>query len=354
MNSGDLTKLRQSSNVAYYYNNLFLQDPVGILLNRPQRLIESSSRIGLLESRSITLSISEQASTFGTVPLTLYYPPSQPPFSGTPWQILTFTYTGQYQTFSIPTEVPFIQVYMWGAGGGSANPGPDPGVVGGAGAYVNGILYVNPGDTFTVVVGRGGFNNSAAGTDAQGGGGRSINGNTGGGGGRSALQKVVGVDFVTAGGGGGSGNQYSKGGDAAWTGTASNGTNGDGAAGNVGQGASQTAGGAGGNTGGSAGSLGFGGPGGSIGGGGGGGYYGGGGAGFGAGGGGGSSYTSNLINATGANGTTGKAPATTSPYYTSGVAIGAGNGTGLSGNATGGNGLVVVALYQNIPFNLRI
>jgi hypothetical protein len=133
------------------------------------------------------------------------------------------------------------------------------------------------------------------------------------GGGRSAIQFVSGTDYVVVGGGGGS---QTAGGTIVADGTSF-----------------ATAGGLG--TGGycsdSAGT-------------GGGGYYGGGGGGNNGynagGGGGGSSYTSNLGSVVGSNSSDGRqAPATTSPYYISGVVAG---GVYASPSGTnGGNGLVV-------------
>jgi hypothetical protein len=286
----------------------------------------------------------------------------------------TFTYSAAgNQTFQVPATISpaTITVYMWGAGaGGNTN-------YGGAGAMVQGVLTVIPGETLTIVVGQGGTIdglNTFGGGGAGGGNftgispavgiGYSFNGfpqNAGSGGGRSAIQRG-GTDplndIVVAGGGGG-GSYFSSdhGGAATFSGTANPGTGGL-----PGLGGTQSAGGAGGGVGtygtGLTGSRGLGGD--TYnnnifngGGGGGGGYYGGGGGGTnggdGAGGGGGSSLTDGLSLIPGqtvkgfnsANGFT--APNTASPYYQSGI----GNGAPAvnSSPRAGGNGLIVLIYY---------
>ena len=264
-----------------------------------------------------------------------------------------------------------VTVYMWGAGaGGNTN-------YGGAGAMVQGVLTVTPGETLTIVVGQGG---TIDGLNTYGGGGAgggnftgtppaaeigySFNGypqNAGSGGGRSAIQRGgtdPTNDIVVAGGGGG-GSYFSSdhGGAATFSGTANSGTGGL-----PGLGGTQSAGGAGGGAGfygtGLSGSRGVGGNtynnnifNGA--GGGGGGYYGGGGGGTnggdGAGGGGGSSLTDGLSLISGqtvkgfnsADGYT--APNTASPYYQSGVGNGAPSIN--SSPRAGGNGLIVLTYY---------
>jgi hypothetical protein len=282
----------------------------------------------------------------------------------------TFTYSAAgNQTFQVPATISpaTITVYMWGAGaGGNTN-------YGGAGAMVQGVLTVIPGEILNIVVGQGG---TIDGTTTFGGGGAgagnmafggdpgigySGNGfpqNAGSGGGRSAIQRG-GTDplndIVVAGGGGG-GTYFSsdRGGAATFSGTANSG-----AGGLPGLGGTQSAGGAGGGVGfygtGLSGSRGLGGD--TYnnnifngGGGGGGGYYGGGGGGTnggdGAGGGGGSSLTDGLSLIPGqtvkgfnsANGFT--APNTGSPYYQSGIGNGAPSVN--SSPRAGGNGLIVI------------
>lgn len=284
---------------------------------------------------------------------------------------VTFTYlaTGDHsQTFQVPAAISpaKLTVYMWGAGGGGTTGTSRPTNYGGAGAYIQGILTVTPGETLGIIVGQGGIaitsNGAAAATTYGGGGGVPSGGNStqnSSGGGRSAIQRAA-ADIVTAGAGGGSGmtntgaNPTSPvaytlaGGAAAWTGTASAGdypssssyagqggtTSGGGLSGNKALGDAAAAANGSQYTGGSAGQYG---------GGGGGGYYGGGGGtddgGWGHGGGGGSSYTNLLANPTGSNSTNGySAPNTSSPYYQSNV--GAGGTTGV-----GGNGLIVLTYY---------
>ena len=280
----------------------------------------------------------------------------------------TFTHTGANQSLLIPASInpATITVYMWGAGGGGSS-GSRPTNYGGAGAYLQGTLPVTPGETLSVIVGKGGVaitvNGAAAAATYGGGGGVPSGGNStqnSSGGGRSAIQRSS-ADIVTAGGGGGSGmtNAGSNpagytlaGGAAAWTGTASAGDY-PSSSSYAGQGGTPSAGGAVGNkalgnaAAAAAGTLYTGGSAGQYGGGGGGGYYGGGGGtddgGYGHGGGGGSSYTALLTNATGSNSTNGySAPNTASSYYQSGA--GAGGITGI-----GGNGLVVVTYTTIIP-----
>lgn len=278
---------------------------------------------------------------------------------GLPGTASTFTYTGAAQTYSVPPRVTALNVYMWGAGGGGAYTS---GGTGGAGAFVTGSLAVSPEQTLTLVVGGGGtqipYTNGNFTAGAYGGGGGS--GRYGqGGGGRSAIQFTAGTDAVTAGGGGGGGDQNNSsgapGGSATFSGTANSGSGSQG-----GGGASQTAGGAvgGGNKTGSgssaptAGSQYLGGQCDDSAGSGGGGYYGGGGSANGGynacGGGGGSSYTANLSlisgsAALGSNSTNGvSAPATSSPYYASGVAAGGTSGTSTVSARVGGNGLIVI------------
>ena len=216
----------------------------------------------------------------------------------------TFTYTGGYQTFTVPSGVKNIFVYLWGAGGscGLSN--------GGGGAFICGNIDVTPGETLTILVGGGGTPGLQGGGDGKGGfgGGGNLASDvySGGGGGRSAIL-LNGVELVDAAGGGGGGD-FGIGGGA---GGVLVGHDGGGLYGSGGIGGTQSVGGAGGTTNSQGASGGY--PGymfqggdGEInpmfspyrGGGGGGGYYGGGGGGdfeadFG-GGGGGSSHTSGL------------------------------------------------------------
>lgn len=111
--------------------------------------------------------------------------------------VLTYTYTGGDQSFTVPSGVSLITAKLWGAGGSSHRG------VGGAGGYTQASVSVTPGESITVIVGQNGVANGSA----YGGGGFSnFDSNNGGsgGGGRSALY-AAGVDFLTAGGGGGGG-----------------------------------------------------------------------------------------------------------------------------------------------------
>lgn len=278
--------------------------------------------------------------------------------TGTSGTITTFSYTGANQTYTVPTGVTSIQVYMWGAGGGGRTS-----YYGGAGAMIQGVLAVTPGETLNIVVGGGGSTSTTTVTSAYGGGGAAGIGDggiSGGGGGRAAIQRggtAVTNDIVVAGAGGG-GTNSTRGGSATFSGTANDGASNTGV---QGRGGTQSAGGAGGAAGtygtGTAGSRGQGG---SVvnpitassndGGGGGAGYFGGGGGGTNlgdqGGGGGGSSLTDNLTlipgqSVLGFNSTNGySAPNTGSVYYVAGVGAGT--------TAVGGNGLVVILANPSV------
>jgi hypothetical protein len=254
-----------------------------------------------------------------------------------------FTSIAADQTFTVPTGLSKLNVYMWGAGGcGGWQRGTG---VGGAGAMVQGVLSVIPGETLKIIVGQGGSNGAAA---AYGGGGI-VTGNGGygcGGGGRSAIQRG-GLDIVTAGAGGGcADNPGDAGGAATFSGTSGSGPN----PGLSGGGGTQTAGGAGIGPGGTSGTKGVGGNGNGNAASGGGGYYGGGGSGNDQGqGGAGSSFIDNLTlipgqSVFGYNGAQPAAPNTTSPFYKAGVAAGA------TQTATpGGAGLLVIVYTASVP-----
>lgn len=266
---------------------------------------------------------------------------------------VTFSYTGSDQTFTVPAGKTSMEVYLWGGGGGSGGADSSRSGGGGAGAMVQGLLQVTPGETLTIVVGAGGLGVGA--TNVYGGGGKGTNvgaGTAGTGGGRSAIRRST-NDIVTAGGGGGGSWNTTQGGSATFSGTANNGSETN----PGGKGGSQAAGGAAGtgstfNTAATAGSQYQGGNSSGFGGGGGGGYYGGGGASsdIGAGGGGGSSFITNLTLISGVSvfGYTSSdslgAANTTSSYYTGTVGRG-GNKAGIGSTNTGvagGNGLVVI------------
>jgi hypothetical protein len=108
--------------------------------------------------------------------------------------VRTFAYTGVDQTLTIPPSVNAMYVFMWGAGGG--------GSTGGAGAMIQGIFPVIPGETLTVVVGGAGpFQATAYGQLF----GNAYNTPGWGGGGVAGIKRA-GAYVVGAGGGGGSPN----------------------------------------------------------------------------------------------------------------------------------------------------
>jgi hypothetical protein len=104
-----------------------------------------------------------------------------------------FDFTGAISSITIPSWCNSIRAYMWGAGGQSYGYGA--GGVGGAAAYIEGLLAVTPGETLSVLVGQSGTPEGSF-----GGGGPAAC--CSGGGGRSAIRRDN-EDVVTAGGGGG-------------------------------------------------------------------------------------------------------------------------------------------------------
>jgi hypothetical protein len=254
----------------------------------------------------------------------------------------TFTYTGADQTYVVPANITRITVYMW-AGGGKGTTTPLNGsYYGGAGAYVQGVLAVTPGETLTIYVGQGGNDPLTFAYKNGGYNGSYAGGGTGGG--RSGIARSS-TNIVAVGAGGGGGGNGNGGAGGITSGSAGTGTNPGGggtqSAGGTAGSSSYNSGGVGQNFGGGTGPDYYGGSGGD-------GFYGGGGgAAFGSGqlgggGGGGSSLTSNLtslVTFVSSNGYS--APNTSSPYYTSNIAAG-----GLGTSGTAGNGLVVI-LYSN-------
>jgi hypothetical protein len=116
----------------------------------------------------------------------------------------TFMGTGGPQTFIPNAGVNFVSIKAWGAGGGGNPTGvPTPGA-GGGGGFVSAYLSVTPGQTYTVIVGQGGYVGSAGAIGGGYGGGGTGN-NAASGGGRSAIQLADGTELLTAGGGGGGG-----------------------------------------------------------------------------------------------------------------------------------------------------
>jgi len=133
-----------------------------------------------------------------------------------------FSYTGDVQTFVVPTGVTLISATGWGgAGGGGFTQAFDTlegyGMGGAAGGFVECDIPVTPGETLTVIVGGGGYpiNTPEGIADGQGGYGGGGNarrtfstnwGDTcgGGGGGYSGIFRGA-TPLVIAGGGGGGG-----------------------------------------------------------------------------------------------------------------------------------------------------
>nr|MCU0361534.1 glycine-rich protein [Bacteroidia bacterium] len=113
--------------------------------------------------------------------------------------VLTYSFTGTIQQFTVPSCVSTITMEAWGAQGGSLLNFP-----GGQGAYMSGVFTVTAGQVLRILVGgQGGDLQTTAGSSATGGGGGSfvalINGtNTpvpwlvaGGGGGRRGITSGV-------------------------------------------------------------------------------------------------------------------------------------------------------------------
>jgi hypothetical protein len=138
----------------------------------------------------------------------------------------SFEYTGNFQYFTVPARVKRIKFKIWGAGGGK-------GVysnynAGGAGGYTSGEMAVNPGDQYVIVVGQGGIGEGIArygsgGDVTFGGGGYGTTGDAPGasGGGLSGIfSGTTPISFDAAGqaraiaiaGGGGGSCAYSSGG----------------------------------------------------------------------------------------------------------------------------------------------
>lgn len=113
-----------------------------------------------------------------------------------------FDYNGFDTVIQVPSNCSYLYLYMWGAGGGISSHSD----LGGAGAYVEGILPVKPNQSLTIVVGQGGAagcNWYCSGSNTYGGGGPGGWGSASGGG-RSAIMHFNSTqDLVTAGGGGG-------------------------------------------------------------------------------------------------------------------------------------------------------
>lgn len=122
-----------------------------------------------------------------------------------------FQYTGNTQTFTVPSGVTSIEVKAWGAGGGGSNANSEGGS-GGSGGFVKATMAVKGGQVLTIQVGGGG--RSGAGVKAGGYAGGGTGGrNSGSGGGYSAVFNSTTINQssirILAGGGGG-GAYYNK------------------------------------------------------------------------------------------------------------------------------------------------
>ena len=280
-----------------------------------------------------------------------------------------YNYTGTIQTFIVPVGVSSINIYCWGAGGGSSFyiDTNSQGGYGGNGGFVSTTLNVSSISSLKIIVGQGGKKGVLNGSSgfSYGGGGNGIGGNTswglGGGGGLSGvfidnanitidangIINTNAIPILIAGGGGGAGGNISTyhGGNAGGTTGNTGNTNGVAAGGG---GGTQSVGG----TGAEAGSKYKGGSGITFGAGGGAGWFGGGSAYYSGGnvvsGGGGSSYlnttgytltNTNIPNAQ-TNGTR-TAQANTNTYYQTNIALGADIGL-----KDGNNGLVIIEFYS--------
>ncbi len=147
-----------------------------------------------------------------------YGPPSSISFANS----ISFNYTGNIQTWTVPNGVCWIKIKAWGAGGGGGASIADGSIGGrgGGGGYVEKFLKVTPGDVLTIYVGGGGTGGktSAGGGGGAGGWGYGNGGNGGnagstgwsgaggGGGGASAILHNGNLVLIAAGGGGGGGN----------------------------------------------------------------------------------------------------------------------------------------------------
>ena len=148
-----------------------------------------------------------------------------------------FNYTGSIQTFNIPNGVSSINVYCWGAGGGSSRAENNTTAIrGGNGGFVKATLTIPSGiSSLGVIVGQGGSKGSITGSEttrtAFGGGGAGVNNyigwGLGGGGGLSGVfindanftivsgyyVNTSATAIIIAGGGGGAGGYSVETGD---------------------------------------------------------------------------------------------------------------------------------------------
>ena len=82
-----------------------------------------------------------------------------------------YAYTGSNQSFTVPSNVSWIFVKLWGAGGGAGRAGGwSYGSDAGGGGHTRGLIPVTPGATIYVVVGAGGYTSNSTNTVYGGGG----------------------------------------------------------------------------------------------------------------------------------------------------------------------------------------
>ena len=343
-----------------YYNSNYLFTSGTYNINVGSNSIDSNFRISKIYKNSTDLIKVKGGGDGGSYYYNLTYQ--------------VFNYSGTIETFNIPLGVSLINVYCWGAGGGSTKiSSRNTSGIGGTGGFIKATLNVSSISTLKIVVGQGGkkgLSNSLSG-NAFGGGGTGHAGNAewfiGGGGGLSGIfannanmlnsyQVNTNSTAILVAGAGGSGGAN----DTSVTTTINNGGNGGSeiANGSTGEciagGGTQTTGGVG--SGGTKdGSKYLGGNAVNFSGGGGGGWYGGGtlnttAGGKVGGGGGGSSYINtssytitNITNSKNTTNGTTTAPGNNEIYYQSGIAIGGVNNSGTLNN--GGNGLIVIEYY---------
>lgn len=132
-------------------------------------------------------------------------------------EVITFSYVGADQYYTVPSGVREVIVECWGAGGATQGASAASATYvyytsggGGGGGYTKASLKNVAGTNLNVIVGGGGKSGSSGklASSTYGGGGSQAGGDpnwgTASGGGRSAVQ-ISSVDVVTAGGGGGAG-----------------------------------------------------------------------------------------------------------------------------------------------------
>lgn len=112
----------------------------------------------------------------------------------------TFSYTGNVQTFVVPSGVYSVRIKCWGAGGGCGFNS----LSGGRGGYSQSEFLVQPADVLALTVGGGGVSGTLGNIGGFGGGGNSSGGGGSGGGLCSVILNISGRSWgIYSGGGGG-------------------------------------------------------------------------------------------------------------------------------------------------------